>query len=111
YFIDTCFSPVLKYKCIKHRGGNIMNKKFLQSLMKMAHSIARNMEGHYSVRIKIGMMQAWKILKNSMPKTSPKAVTTEAMKKPATKKDRPLFYELSYTVKSAKMWTKHGKHR
>lgn len=92
-----------------------MNKKFLQSLMKMAHSIARNMEGHYSVRIKIGMMQAWKILKNSMPKTSPKAVTkavtTEAMKKPATKKDRPLFYELTYNVKSAKMWTKHGKHR
>lgn len=92
-----------------------MNKQeFLSRLMKLAHNIARQMEGHYSVRIKLGLTQAWKILKNSMPKTSPKAVTkatTEAMKKPATKKDQPLYYELSYTVKSAKLWTKHGKHR
>lgn len=87
------------------------NREFLSRLMKLAHNIARQMEGHYSVRIKLGLMQAWKV----MSRFKLKAASTVVEKKstaPATKKEeKPLFYELMYTVKSAKLWTKHGKHR
>ena len=63
--------------------------------MKLAHNIARQMEGHYSVRIKLGLMQAWKILKNSMPKTSPKAVTKAVTKKTSYERRKTTFLRIN----------------